>query len=89
MQAIYDEIAKEIKAGKIAPGLWVRVLAESNGDRERAQGLYIQRRYQQLKKQKVVRETQKRLLESGEGISEHNSYMPKKDKSGARVCEVV
>lgn len=46
--AIYEEIASEIEAGKTEKGLWTRLFAECNGDEQQTKVLYIKQRAEKL-----------------------------------------
>jgi len=46
----YNQVAEEIQAKKMLPGLWTRAFAEAGGNTERARALYIKLRVAQLTK---------------------------------------
>jgi hypothetical protein len=46
--AFYDEVAKELEANKLIPGVWTRAFAEADGDENRAKAIYIKLRVAQL-----------------------------------------
>jgi len=47
-EAAYEQVSKELEEGKIRQGLWTKALAESNGDKNRTESLYIRYRVQSL-----------------------------------------
>ena len=48
---IYDLIGKEIEEKNLKRGIWTKAIAESNGDKEKAEAIYIRLRFEQLKSQ--------------------------------------
>ena len=46
--ALYEEVAQEIKSQTMVPGVWARAFAEANGDLDQARALYIRYRVAQL-----------------------------------------
>ena len=44
----YDEVAKELQAKAMVPGLWAKAFAEAGGQVDRARALYIKYRVSQL-----------------------------------------
>jgi len=44
----YNQVAEEIQAKKMLPGLWTRAFAEAGGNTEKARALYIKLRVAQL-----------------------------------------
>jgi hypothetical protein len=46
--AFYDEVAKELEANKLIPGVWTRAFAEADGNENRAKAIYIKQRVAQL-----------------------------------------
>jgi hypothetical protein len=46
--ALYDEVAEELQAKTMVPGLWTRAFAEAGGQMDRARALYIKYRVAQL-----------------------------------------
>jgi hypothetical protein len=45
-EAIYAEALSELKSGTVRPGLWAKAFAESEGDENKSQALYIRLRVQ-------------------------------------------
>lgn len=45
---IYDLIGKEIEEKNLKRGIWTKAIAESNGDKEKAEAIYIKLRFAQL-----------------------------------------
>jgi hypothetical protein len=48
-QKYFDQVAEELAARNLNPGIWARALAESGGDEARARAAYIRLRAQELK----------------------------------------
>ena len=46
--AFYDEVARELEANALVPGVWMKALADAQGDMDRARALYIRYRVTQL-----------------------------------------
>lgn len=46
--ALYEEVAQEIKSQTMVPGVWARAFAEANGALDQARALYIRYRVAQL-----------------------------------------
>ena len=46
--AFYDEVARELQAKEMVPGVWTRAFAEADGQIERARALYIKYRVAQM-----------------------------------------
>ena len=46
--AFYAQVAAEIQAEQLEPGLWTRAFSETNGDVNKAKALYIRYRVAQL-----------------------------------------
>jgi hypothetical protein len=44
----YDEVARELQAKAMVPGVWTRAFAEADGQIERARALYIKYRVAQM-----------------------------------------
>jgi hypothetical protein len=47
-EAFYNQVAEEIQAKKMLPGLWTKAFAQAGGDTERARAVYIKLRVAQL-----------------------------------------
>ena len=48
-EEIYDLIGKEIEEKNLKRGIWTKAIAESNGDKEKAEATYIKLRFEQMK----------------------------------------
>jgi|GEM_PF-3400016 len=48
-EALYQQVGNEIREGQIRDGLWMKALAESNGDSSKTQALYLKYRIQSIK----------------------------------------
>lgn len=48
-QKLYGIVAKELSDGKRVEGLWLKALADANGETNRAEALYVKSRVQSLK----------------------------------------
>jgi hypothetical protein len=46
--ALYEQVARELQAQQIVPGIWTRAFAETDGQLDRARALYIKYRVAQL-----------------------------------------
>lgn len=46
---IYEEVMKEIKSGKRHDGIWGQAFSETNGNKKKADALYIKLRVQSVK----------------------------------------
>ena len=46
--AFYDEVASELQAKTMVPGVWARAFAETGGEMDRARALYIKYRVAQM-----------------------------------------
>jgi hypothetical protein len=44
----YDQVAKELQAKELVPGVWAKAFAKAGGELERARALYIKYRVAQL-----------------------------------------
>ena len=49
-QRFYDQVAAEMSANQVRPGLWTRALAESGGEDSRCKALYIRLRVEELQR---------------------------------------
>ena len=49
-QRLYDQVAAEMGANQVRPGLWTRALAESGGEDSRCKALYIRLRVEELQR---------------------------------------
>jgi hypothetical protein len=47
-EAFYNQVAEEIQANKLLPGLWTKAFAETNGNTEQARATYIKLRVAQI-----------------------------------------
>lgn len=47
-EQFYDQVANELKDNSLIPGLWTKAYAETDGDKAKAQALYIKYRVAQL-----------------------------------------
>lgn len=96
---IYDKIAKEIEDGDIQKGLWTRAKAQSNGDENQVESIYIKLRFDQLKEksvaqydEKVKQEQVQRQKEEAERVkreAEIKDEEKKKKKLGAGFSAFV
>lgn len=48
-EALYAQVAEELRLSNVRPGLWAKAFAESNGDEAQAKALYLRYRVKQLK----------------------------------------
>ena len=59
--ALYVEVAKELQAKAMIPGVWARAFADADGLVDRARGLYIKYRVEQLAQARSQQQEEKRL----------------------------
>ncbi len=50
-EAYYAQAAEEISRGQLSTGLWAKAWSEANGDKPKAEGLYIRLRVDALRRQ--------------------------------------
>jgi hypothetical protein len=48
-EKLYEQVAQELKAGKKREGIWVKAMAKSGGDLNKAESMYIELRVQAIK----------------------------------------
>jgi hypothetical protein len=48
-EKLYEQVAQELKAGKKREGIWVKAMAKSDGDLNKAESMYIELRVQAIK----------------------------------------
>jgi hypothetical protein len=48
-EKLYEQVAQELKAGKKREGIWVKAMAKSDGDLNKAESLYIELRVQAIR----------------------------------------
>jgi hypothetical protein len=48
-EKLYEQVAQELKAGKKREGIWVKAMAKSGGDLNKAEALYIELRVQVIR----------------------------------------
>jgi Flp pilus assembly protein TadB len=56
--AHYDQVARELQAKELIPGLWTRAYSEAGGQADSARALYIKLRVEQLVQEQSQREKQ-------------------------------
>jgi hypothetical protein len=67
----YDEVASELRAKVLIPGMWARAFAEAEGNMDRARALYIKHRAGQLAQERSnQQEEQMRQREAHERRAE-------------------
>jgi len=54
-EKLYEQVAQELKAGKKREGVWVKAMAKSSGDLNKAESLYIELRVQTLKDESEIK----------------------------------
>lgn len=52
-EKLYEKVASEIQEGAIDQGIWAKALSESNGDKNRAESIYIKLRVNKLKDKSI------------------------------------
>ncbi len=60
-ERLYEQVAQELKAGKKREGIWVKAMAKSDGDLNKAESLYIDLRVQAFKDEVNLDLAQKEL----------------------------
>jgi len=53
-EKLYEQVAQELKAGKKREGIWVKAMAKSDGDLNKAESMYIELRVQAIKDEAIV-----------------------------------
>ena len=53
-EKLYEQVAQELKAGKKREGIWVKAMAKSDGDLNKAESMYIELRVQAIKDEDIV-----------------------------------
>jgi len=53
-ERLYEQVAQELKAGKRSEGVWIKAMAKSGGDLNKAESMYIELRVQSLKDELAV-----------------------------------
>jgi hypothetical protein len=62
-EKLYEQVAQELKAGKKREGIWVKAMAKSGGDLNKAEALYIELRVQAIKDEASLAKAQNKLKE--------------------------
>lgn len=72
--ALYEEVARELQAKTMVPGVWAKAFAEAGGDLDKARAFYIKHRVTQLAEvrnqrlqedRQVALEARRQRMESG------------------------
>jgi hypothetical protein len=80
-EQIYEEISKEIEFGNKIKSVWVRSVAESNGDDKKAESIYIR-----LRVEKIRQNNNEKLFEKNKKIKSDNLEIIKhKYKNGEGI----
>jgi|SaaInlStandDraft_5_1057022.scaffolds.fasta_scaffold107146_1 hypothetical protein len=58
-EKLYEQVAQELKAGKKREGIWVKAMAKSGGDLNKAEALYIELRVQAIKDETSLTKAQR------------------------------
>jgi hypothetical protein len=66
---IYEQVARELESGDLIKGLWLKCLADSGGDKQLAEAVYVKARAFQLKEEAEAERDRKER----ESASEHMS----------------
>lgn len=53
-EKLYEQVAQELKAGKKREGIWVKAMAKSGGELNKAEALYIDLRVQAIRDEKTI-----------------------------------
>ncbi len=62
-ERLYEQVAQELKAGKKRDGIWVKAMAKTGGDLNKAEALYIELRVQAIKDEASLASAQQKLNE--------------------------
>ena len=62
-EKLYEQVAQELKAGKKREGIWVKAMAKTGGDLNKAEALYIELRVQAIKDEASLAKAQNKLKE--------------------------
>jgi hypothetical protein len=62
----YDQVAKELQAKELVPGVWAKAFAKAGGELERPRALYIKYRVAQLVEEADEKARQERRAAAGE-----------------------
>lgn len=82
-QELFDEVAQELREGRIHEGLWTRAFAEAGGLRDLAQAIYIRLRVSQLA------ELQSSQTRAAEQVRIVENRRKTRDSFKSVACEVV
>ena len=75
MQDYYEQVAEEIERKKLDNGLWVRSMAESGGDKEKTESLYIKYRVQKLQNNSEPKEQKAEYRDNIYEIAKHHKAL--------------
>jgi len=64
-ERLYEQVAQELKAGKKREGIWVKAMAKTGGDLNKAEALYIELRVQAIKDEHTI---QKEISSNNDGL---------------------
>jgi len=62
-EKLYEQVAQELKAGKKREGIWVKAMAKSGGDLNKAESMYIELRVQAIRDEYEIEKTKIKLEE--------------------------
>jgi len=61
-EKLYEQVAQELQAGKKREGIWVKAMAKSGGDLNKAESMYIEYRVQSLSDEAQVLNNEKKAI---------------------------
>lgn len=59
-EKIYEMVSEELRSGTRREGLWMKAIAKSEGDEDRATAMYVELRVQSIKDEQEIREAAER-----------------------------
>jgi len=62
-ERLYEQVAQELKAGKKREGIWVKAMAKTGGDLNKAEALYIELRVQAIRDEYEIEKARAKLEE--------------------------
>ena len=62
-EKLYEQVGQELKAGKKREGIWIKAMAKTGGDLNKAEALYIELRVQAIQDEASLATAQQKLKE--------------------------
>ena len=89
-EKFYEEALKEVEAGEIRKGLYAKALAKADGDKEKAEGIYLKLRVQSMMDDidsEIIKLKEKAIIDSADVFYEE--FKPKEEDPNALWKECV